>query len=40
MKMKIVVTTVFDIMVLAHVFVMHSAAVYVARREDWDRVFH
>jgi hypothetical protein len=40
MKMKIVITTVFDIMILAHVFVMHSAAVYVARSEDWDRVFH
>jgi hypothetical protein len=39
MKMTIVVTTVFDIMILTHVFVMHSAAIYVARREDWDRVF-
>jgi hypothetical protein len=39
MKMKIVVTTLFDVMILAHV-VMHSAAVYVARSEDWDRVFH
>jgi len=39
MKMKIIVTTVFDIMILAHVFVMYSVAVYVARSEYWDRVF-
>ena len=40
MKMEIFVTAVFDIMILAHVFVLHSAAVYVAHSEDWDRVFH
>ena len=40
MKTKIVVTTVFEIIILVHVFVVHSAAVYVARSEDWDRVFH
>jgi hypothetical protein len=40
MKMEIFVTTVFDVMILAHVFVLHSAVVYVARSEDWDRVFH
>jgi hypothetical protein len=40
MKMKIVVTTAFDIMMLAHVFVVCSAAVYAARNEDWERVFH
>jgi hypothetical protein len=32
--MKIVVTTVYDVMILAHVFVMHNVAVYIARTED------
>jgi hypothetical protein len=31
---------VYDVMILAHVFVMHNVAVYIARTEDWDRVFH
>jgi hypothetical protein len=38
MKMKSVVTTVFDI--LALVFVMHSAAVCVARCKAENRVCH